>query len=104
MHLPTINHIRLSDIRNFQLSSLTPSVNLHRLDLSHMFVEGSSEIVQLEMMPKIREFHTSMSSQLTKELLYAKTQDGRPAFNLIDLRRLSMYFTFIKRPKNERNV
>jgi hypothetical protein len=33
MHLPTVNHINLSYIHNFPLSSLTPSVNLHRLDI-----------------------------------------------------------------------
>jgi hypothetical protein len=34
MHLPTINHINLSFINNFPLSSLTSSINLHRLDIS----------------------------------------------------------------------
>ena len=96
MHLPTVNHINLSRIRNFPFSSLTPSVNLHRLDLSYMDIRGpdnsSPEIVQLEMVPKIREFHTSYSSRLTTKLLYAKRQDGRPAFNFIHLRRLSMSF------------
>ena len=33
MHLPTINHIDLSSIYNFPLSSLTLSVNLLRLDI-----------------------------------------------------------------------
>ena len=36
MHLPTINHIDLSCIENFPLSSLTQSVNLHRLDISQL--------------------------------------------------------------------
>ena len=36
MHLPTINHIDLSNILDFPLSSLTPSVNLHRLDIFHL--------------------------------------------------------------------
>ena len=33
MHLPTINHIDLSYISNFPLSSLALSVNLRRLDI-----------------------------------------------------------------------
>ena len=33
MHLPTINHIDLSFIQGFPLSSFNPSVNLHRLDM-----------------------------------------------------------------------
>ena len=41
------------------------------------------------MMPKIREFQTSASPLLTTKLLHAKKQDGRPAFNFTDLRRLS---------------
>ena len=42
------------------------------------------------MMPEIREFRTLDSTLLTAKLLNAKLQDGRPAFNFIDLRRLSM--------------
>jgi len=108
MHLPAINHIDLLWIQNFPLSSLTPSVNLHRLDISYMrhfsrHDEDSSHdiVVQLEMMPKIREFHTSGSALLTTKLLHAKMQDGRPAFNFMDLRRLSMSFTDFE---DERNI
>jgi hypothetical protein len=99
MHLPTINHIDLSFISNFPLSSLTPSVNLHRLDISYLSrasplvleEDGSHEIVVVsELMPKIREFHSKDSSLLTMKLLHAKRQDGRPAFNFMDLRRLWM--------------
>ena len=36
MSLPTMNHIDLSYIGNFPLSSLTSSVNLLRLDMSHL--------------------------------------------------------------------
>jgi hypothetical protein len=108
MHLPTINHIDLSSIVNFPLSSLTPSVNLHRLDMFWLKcfdgpeVDGSSDIVvQSEMMPKIREFHTSHSTLLTTKLIHAKLQDGRPAFNFIDLRRLSIDFI---QPEDERII
>jgi hypothetical protein len=98
MQLPTINHIDLSTIKNFPLSSLTPSVNLLRLDICNLDPinaleeDGSSEIVQSAMMPKIREFHTSWSPRQTTKLLHAKRQDGRPAFNFMDLKRLSMSF------------
>jgi hypothetical protein len=63
MHLPTINHIDLSSIVNFPLSSLTPSVNLHRLDIFWLFFYGRRAeadggiVVLSEMLPKIREFH-----------------------------------------------
>jgi hypothetical protein len=100
MHLPTLNHLDLSYIHNFPLSSLTSSVNLLRLDISHLTGETPELIVQSEMMPKIREFQTSKSTWLTTKLLHAKMQDGRPAFNFMDLRRLSM--TFI--PTDEQNV
>jgi len=96
MRLPTINHIDLSYIQDFPLSSFTPSVNLRRLDISYLRrfdrpeEEGSPEIViQSEMMPSLREFHTEASPLLTTKLLHAKTQDGQPAFNFLDLRRLS---------------
>ena len=93
MHLPTINHIDLSFIQNFPLSSLAPSVNLHRLNICNLkrtdpFLEEEI-VVQSEMMPKIRELHTSNSSLMTTKLLHAKRQDGRLAFNFADLRRLS---------------
>ena len=104
MHLPTMDHIRLSGIRNFPLSSLTPSVNLYRLDLSNMNDDDSPEIVQLDIMPKIRDFRTTGSSQLVKRLLYAKTQDERPAFSIVDLRRLLMTFTPVQGLENERNI
>ena len=93
MHLPTIIHIDLSYINNFPLSSLTPSVNLLWLDIFHLICDGPGEpefVVQSEMIPKIREFHTSESPQLTRKLLHAKRQDGQPAFNFMDLRRLSI--------------
>jgi hypothetical protein len=51
----------------------------------------SPEIIEM-MMPKIREFHTSGSTLPTTKLLRAKTQDGRPVFNFMDLRQLSMSF------------
>jgi hypothetical protein len=108
MHLPTINHIDLSYIRNFPLSSLAPSVNLLRLDINHMGrrrsfepEDGSPEIV-VESMPKIREFNSlNDSALLTTKLLKAKKQDGRPAFNFTDLRRLSISFSHFK---NEWNI
>jgi hypothetical protein len=96
---PTINHwhIDLSFIRNFPLSSFTPSVNLHRLDILWLNCfdrpeeDGSPDIIFLsEMLPKIREFHTSDSTLLTTKLLHAKRQDGRPAFSFMDLRQFSM--------------
>ena len=98
MHLPSVNHIDLSYIENFPLSNLTPSVNLLRLDIFCLMRfntqedDGDScEIVQSELMPKLREFHTSSSSMLTRKLLHAKRQDGRPAFDLMNLRRLSLH-------------
>jgi hypothetical protein len=105
MHLNTINHINLSLISNFPLSSLTPSVNLRRLDIFDLKPleeeDGSLEtVVQSELMPKIREFNTSRSDLLMTKLLHAKSQDGRPAFNFTDLRRLSMYLTRY----DERNI
>ena len=97
MHLPTIDRIDLSFIHNFPLSSLVPSINLLRLDISHVIdverfgEEGPPElVVQSEIMPKIREFRTLDSSVLTTKLLHAKMQDGRPAFNFTDLKRLRM--------------
>ena len=86
MHLPTVNHIDLSYIKNFPMSSLTPCVNLHRLDISDLRSGSPEIVVPLEMMPKIREFHVLDSSRVTTKLLHAKTQDGRPAFNFMDLR------------------
>jgi hypothetical protein len=94
MHLPTVNHIDLSYIHNFSLSSLTSSVNLLRLDISYLSGESPELVVQSEMMPKIREYHSSKSAWLTTKLLHAKMQDGRPAFNFMDLRGLSMSFTW----------
>ena len=100
MHLPTIYHIDLSEIDNFPLSSLIPCVNLLRLDISclrYMYLYTNEydgdpfEIVQSEVMPKLREFHTEWSDILTRKLLRAKMQDGRPALNLMNLRRLSLY-------------
>jgi hypothetical protein len=90
MHLPTMNHIDLSCIEDFPLSSLTPSVNLLRLDIRDVQPLEKEVVVQSEMMPKIREFHTSGSALLTTKLLHAKKQDGQPAFNFMDLRRLSI--------------
>ena len=108
MHLPTINYINLSFIQNFPLSSLTPIVNLHRLDIFYLSrfdrheEDGPPEfVVQSGMLPKIREFSTSNSSLLTRKLLHAKTQDGQPAFNFTDLIRFSTRFKFLE---DERNI
>ena len=109
MHLPTINHIELSSIQDFPLSSLTPSVNLRRLDIFYLICDdtleedGSPEFVfQSEMMPKLREFHTSDSAVLTTKLLHAKRHDGRPAFNFMDLRRLSLSSSGLEDDRNIR--
>jgi hypothetical protein len=105
MHLPTINHIDLFYIKNFPLSSLTPSVNLHELNIFRLSCDdtleedGSPQIaVQLETMPEIREFYTSGSAVQTSKLLHAKRQDGQPAFNFTDLRLFSTCFD------DERNI
>jgi hypothetical protein len=91
MHLPTINYIHLSYIQNFPLYGLTPSVNLHRLNIFHLSCDdtlkkgGSTEVdVRSETMPKLRDFDTFQSSLMTTKFL-----DGR-AFDFVDLRRLSM--------------
>ena len=107
MHLPTINHIDLSFIQNFPLSSLTSSANLLLLDIFYLCrsnpreEDGSQIVVKSEIMPKIREFCTSESTVLTKKLLLAETQDGRPAFNFMDLRRLSIS---LMRSEDEQNL
>jgi hypothetical protein len=107
MHLPTINHIDLSYIRNLPLSILSLSVNLHRLDLFCLECfdyfdqhgeNGSFEIVHSKTTPKIREFYTSGSGLPTTELLHAKRQDGLPSFNFVEL---SMSFIEFK---DERSI
>ena len=97
MHLPTIDHIDLSFIQ-ISHSSLTPSVDLLRLDIFYYLRRSNSHkedvsqiVVQSEMMPIIREFRTSESTVLTTKLLHAKTQDGRPGFKFVDFRILSIY-------------
>ena len=103
MRLPTINHIDLSYIKNFPLSSLTPSVNLLRLDLVYLkHFEYFDENLQSDTMPKLREFRTSYSSLLTTKLLRAKRRDGQPAFNFTDLRRLSMSLSYFEDEQNIR--
>jgi hypothetical protein len=108
-HLPTVNHINLSYIQDFPLSSFIPSVNLHRLHVFYLKCfdrpeeDAFPEIdIQSEMMPKIREFRTSGSQLLTTKLLHAKGQDGRPAFNFMDLRRLSTSFYHPEDKQNTR--
>ena len=97
MHLPTINHIGLSSIDDFPLSSLTTSgfVNLRRLDMFSMSLthdDDSSDIVVPSEM-RIQEFYMLESSWMTTKLLRAKTQDGQPVFNFMDLRQLSIDYT-----------
>ena len=104
MHLPTVNHIDLSLITNFPLSSFTPCVNLHRLDILHVYPydptrEGSLLFVQSGMMPKLREFHIQSSDHMAKQMLSAKGQDGRPAFNFKDLIGLTIHFK-----RDDRNI
>ena len=109
MHLPTINHIDLSYIQNFPLSSLTQSVNLLRLDIHNLYrsnslEEDASPEIVAEMMPKIREFYTSSSSRLTTKLLHAETRDGRPAFSIMDLRQFSTSFGGFEDEQNIRYI
>ena len=98
MHLPTVSHIDLSFIPNFPLSSFTPSVNLLRLNILRVEPsdpireDGSLLFVQSGMMPKLREFHIKISNHMAKQMLLAKGQDGRPAFNFMNLRGLTMDF------------
>ena len=92
MDLPTINHIDLSYICKFPMSSLTPSVNLLRLDLCNLDPLEEEFVFRSEMMSNLREFHTLYSPRMTTKLLHAKRQDGRLAFNFMNLRRLSASF------------
>ena len=108
MHLPTISHVDLSLIRNFPLSSLALSVNLRRLDISFLIPcipngedDSHKNVVQSEML-KIHEFHASRSSLLMSKLLHAERQDGQPAFNVMDLRRLSIYSRWSEDEQNIR--
>ena len=112
MHLPTINHIDLSYIYNFPLSSLTPSVK--RLDINFLIdyfnleleEDGSPSpkfVVKLESMLKIRDFRTFDSYLTTKKLLHAKMPDGRPGFNFMDLKQLTTR-TYNMRLQDERNI
>jgi hypothetical protein len=107
MHLPTINHIDLSFIGNLPLSSLSLSVNLHRLDLFRLACfdyfdqhgeNGSFEIVQSMTTPNIREFYTTGFGLPTTELLHVKRQYGLPSFNFVEL---SMSFVVFK---DERSI
>jgi hypothetical protein len=107
MRFPTINHIDLLFIHNFPVLILTSSVNLHLLDMFYLTgfeprgEDGSFEFVQSEIAPKICEFNVTGSSLSTTRLLYAKRQDGQPAFNFKDLRRLSISYT---QSEDERNI
>ena len=106
MSLPTLNHIDLSYIPNFPLSSLTSSVNLLRLDMSYLACFDYPEeddffkTVQSETLPKLRELRTSGSHLMTKKLLDVKGQDGRPVFNFMDLRHLSVSFVYSEDKRN----
>ena len=107
MHLPSINRIDLSNIKKFPLSSLIPCVNLLRLDIfclrdAHEDDDDSFEIIPSEVMPKLREFNTTGSAVLTRKLLHAKMQDGRPAYNPMNLRRLAIYADQIEDNSNIR--
>ena len=93
MHLPTVNHIGLSSIENFPISSLIPSFNLLRLDVTSLscidpLASETEIVVQSEMMPKLREFHIFFSAKVLMMMLHAKMHDGRPAFNFMNLKRL----------------
>ena len=100
MSLPTINHIDLANIHNFPLSSLTRSVNLHRLGIYALTFDQPEIFVESEM-PKICELRISNRTWNWVDLLHAKMQDGQPAFNFMDLRRLWMHFMNFE---NEQNV
>ena len=136
----TVNHIELLYI-NVPLSILTSSVNMHRLDFTHMEYDSESELEEYDFepfeseeydseskdndseseddnseseddspasdivtvqseAPKIYVFHASQSTKLTTKLLYAKGQDGRPAFSFTDLKQLSMS---VDQPEDKRN-
>ena len=67
--------------------------------------DGSpGNVVQLEMAPKILEFHATESSLLTTKLLHAKRHDGRPAFNFMDLKLLWMYLIDFEDEQNLRHL
>ena len=108
MSLPTMNYIDLSNIGKFPLSSLTSSVNLLRLDIFRLTPfeyfdheeDNFFKTVQSEMMPKIRELHTWDACLLTKKLLDVKGRGGRPIFNLMDLRQLSISFFYYEDKRN----
>ena len=98
LNLPTIKHIEISFFRNSPLSSLTSSAYL--FDVRRK--DGFLEIIQSEKM--LREFRTYDSSLVMTNLLHAKLRDSRPAFNFMDLRRLSISSTWSEEEQKYSNI
>jgi len=97
MRLPTLTHLKLHRLYNFQLSDLTLCVGLKHLDISLCSTDDGSPIeIYQDTPPRLESFNGAISpygfeGQTLLQLCTARRTDGKPIVDATRLKRLRLY-------------
>ena len=94
LHLPTLTHLKLSEIEDFVASDLIPCVNLRYLDIG-IYMSGAYETTFPAVFPKhsihLNEFLAGIrTSVLIMKLCKAQRPDGQPIINFGSLSKITV--------------
>ena len=102
LHLPTLTHFRMTNVRNFVVSDLLPCVNLKYLDIGRYTTvapETTFPIVLPEHSIQLNEFVAGIkTSAAIMKLCTARRPDGQ---SIIDFESLSKITVVFKRPNDD---
>ena len=99
LHLPTLTHFKMTDIKDFVVSDLIPCVNLKYLDIGN-YTTGAAETTFHTTLPEhsiqLNEFVAGIrSSTAIMKLCTARRPDGQP---IIDFGSLSKITVTLEKP------
>lgn len=90
MHLPTLSHLKLEGIINFELSDLTLCVGLKHLDIAYCGVEVGRAIEIYQEEPSRLESFKGTESRMLLQLCNARRTDGKPIVDTTGLKKLCL--------------
>ena len=96
LHLPTLTHFKVIDMKNFVVSDLLPCVNLKYLDIGY-YITMADETTFPTALPEhsiqLNEFVAGIeSSAVAMKLCTTRRPDGRPIIDFGSLSKITMVF------------
>ena len=94
LHLPTLTHFKVTEIKNFVLSDLIPCINLKYLEIGHHTI-GAAEITFPAALPedsiRLNEFVVKTgTAHAIMKLCTTRRPDGQPLIDFSSLSKITM--------------